>query len=336
MRADSLARDFGFAAAGAVLLLAIPFLTRSPAVSDFIVIVAANGLLATSLNLVIGYTGLVSFGHAIYFASGAYAYGLMMQSGHFSIPAAFALAVLFTAALAAVIGAICVRLSEIYFAFLTLAFQMLLHSLILSQVELTGGDQGLMGGLPRPPFLGVDLNQPYHLYAFVVVVFVACMLLMRLVVSSPFGYSLRMIRDNAQRASFLGVAVTRTKLICFVLSSAVASVGGVLFAIFFSGAFPEWGFWTKSGDAIFMIMLGGMQTFLGPLAGAAILHLLNDVVTAYTQHYGLVLGVIILIFALGLKRGLGDVLLDWARRRRERADAAERRKAAAPAEEAAS
>lgn len=316
MRAAGLSRDLAFAAAALALLLAVPFATAAPAVTDFIVIVAANALLATSLNLLIGYSGLVSFGHAIFFASGAYAYGLAMQSGDFSVPAAFALAVLFTTAIATVVGAICVRLSEIYFAFLTLAFQMLLHSIILSQVELTGGDQGLMGGLPRPPFLGIDLNQPYHLYAFVVAVFVVCMLIMRLLVSSPFGYSLRMIRDNAARASFLGVNVLRTKLICFVISSAIAGVGGVLFAIFFSGAFPEWGFWTKSGDAIFMIMLGGMQVFLGPLAGAAILHLLNDIVTVYTHHYGLVLGIIILIFALGLRRGLVDVIVDWLDRRR--------------------
>jgi branched-chain amino acid transport system permease protein len=328
MRTDSLARDLAFSAAALALLLAVPFLTASPAITDFIVIVAANALLATSLNLLIGYSGLVSFGHAIYFASGAYAYGLLMQSGDFSVPAAFALAVLFTAVLAAAIGAICVRLSDIYFAFLTLAFQMLLHSVILSQVELTGGDQGLMGGVPRPPFLGVDLNEPYHLYAFVVVVFVASMLVMRLLVSSPFGYSLRMIRDNAARASFLGVNVIRTKLICFTISSAVASVGGIIFAIFFSGAFPEWAFWTKSGDAIFMIMLGGMQVFLGPLAGAAILHLLNDIVTAYTHHYGLVLGVIILIFALGLRRGLIDVVVDWLRERRAGGQRAERRKPA--------
>ena len=318
MRNDSLSRDLAFSGAALALLLAVPFAIGAPAVTDFIIIVAANALLATSLNLLVGYSGLVSFGHAIYFASGAYAYGLMMQSGEFSVPAAFALAVLFTAVLSAVIGAICVRLSEIYFAFLTLAFQMLLHSIILSQVKLTGGDQGLMGGVPRPPFLGIDLNQPYHLYAFVVVVFVACMLIMRLLVSSPFGYSLRMIRDNAARASFLGVNVHRTKLICFVISSAIAGVGGVLFAIFFSGAFPEWAFWTKSGDAIFMIMLGGMQVFLGPLAGAVILHLLNDIVTVYTHHYGLVLGVIILIFALGLRRGLIDVIADWLNRRRER------------------
>ena len=328
MRAAGLSRDLAFAAASLALLLAVPFATDAPAVTDFIVIVAANALLATSLNLLIGYSGLVSFGHAIFFASGAYAYGLAMQSGDFSVPAAFALAVLFTAAIATVIGAICVRLSEIYFAFLTLAFQMLLHSVILSQVELTGGDQGLMGGLPRPPFLGIDLNEPYHLYAFVVAVFVACMVIMRVLVSSPFGYSLRMIRDNAARASFLGVDVLRTKLICFVISSAIAGAGGVLYAIFFSGAFPEWGFWTKSGDAIFMIMLGGMQVFLGPLAGAAILHLLNDFVTAYTQHYGLVLGVVILLFALGLRRGLVDVIVDWLDRRRESAAQAERSKPA--------
>ena len=137
-----------------------------------------------------------------------------------------------------------------------------------------------------------------------------------------------MIRDNAARASFLGVNVIRTKLICFTISSAIASVGGVLFAIFFSGAFPEWGFWTKSGDAIFMIMLGGMQVFLGPLAGAVILHLLNDIVTVYTHHYGLVLGVIILIFALGLRRGLVDVIVDWLRQRRENVERAEQRKPA--------
>lgn len=328
MRHDSLSRDLAFSGSALALLLAVPFAIGAPAVTDFIIIVAANALLATSLNLLVGYSGLVSFGHAIYFASGAYAYGLMMQSGQFSTPAAFALAVLFTAVLAAAVGAICVRLSDIYFAFLTLAFQMLLHSIILSQVKLTGGDQGLMGGVPRPPFLGIDLNQPYHLYAFVVVVFVACMLLMRLLVSSPFGYSLRMIRDNAARASFLGINVIRTKLICFVISSSMASVGGVLFAIFFSGAFPEWGFWTKSGDAIFMIMLGGMQVFLGPLAGAVILHLLNDIVTIYTHHYGLVLGIIILIFALGLRRGLIDVIVDLLRERRESVEQAERRKAA--------
>ena len=328
MRRDGLARDLAVSALALVLLLAVPPAIGKPALTDFIVIVAANALLATSLNLLIGYTGLVSFGHAIFFASGAYAYGLMMQSGAFGIPAAFALAVLFTAALAAVVGAICVRLNEIYFAFLTLAFQMLLYSIILSQVKVTGGDQGLMGGLPRPPFLGIDLNQPYHLYAFVVTVSVACMLIMRLLVSSPFGYSLRMIRDNAARASFLGVNVTLTKLLCFVISAAMASVGGILFAIFFSGAFPEWGFWTKSGDAIFMIMLGGMQVFLGPLVGSVILHLLNDIVTAYTSHYGLVLGVIILVFALGLRRGLVGLIVDRLELRRESAEQAARRKPA--------
>jgi branched-chain amino acid transport system permease protein len=321
-------RDLGLAGLGLIVLLLVPMLGAPPAIRDFIMFAMAYGLLAMSLNLLIGYTGLVSFGHAMFFASGAYAFGLAMQSGKFSIPAAFALAIVFTAVLALVIGAICVRLNEIYFAFLTLAFQMLLHSVILSQVELTGGDQGLMGGVPRPPFLGVDLNEPSHLYAFVVVVFVASMLVMRLLVSSPFGYSLRMIRDNAARASFLGVNVIRTKLICFTISSAVASVGGIIFAIFFSGAFPEWAFWTKSGDAIFMIMLGGMQVFLGPLAGAAILHLLNDIVTAYTHHYGLVLGVIILIFALGLRRGLIDVVVDWLRERRAGGQRAERRKPA--------
>ncbi|GAC1550053.1 MAG: branched-chain amino acid ABC transporter permease [Beijerinckiaceae bacterium] len=311
-----LRRDVGF---GLVLLLALLFLPTlfpQPALRDFLVYVIAYGLLAMSLNLLIGLTGLVAFGHAAFFASGAYTFGLLMQSGRLSIPVAMLVAILGTAALALVIGAICVRLKDIYFSFITLAFQMFLHSVILTWVSLTGGDQGLQGGIPRPVFLGIDLNNARTLYSFTVLVFVVCIAIMRQVSESPFGYTLRMIRDNPARANFLGVNVVRMKLGVFVLAGAMAGVGGIILALFVSGAYPEFGFWTTSGEAIFMLMLGGTQLFLGPLLGALLLETLNHYITIYTEYHGLVLGVIILIIVLGLRRGIADALFSYVTQRR--------------------
>jgi len=313
------ARDLLLAAAALAVLLVLPVMFPQPALRDFLVYVIAYGLLAMSLNLLVGFTGLVSFGHAAYFASGAYVFGLLMQTGRVSVPVAMLAAVGGTALLALAIGAICVRLKEIYFAFITLAFQMFLHSVILTSVDLTGGDQGLRGGIPRPPFLGIDLNDARTLYAFCAVVFVVCMVIMRQIAQSPFGYTLRMIRDNPARANFVGVDVLRVKLAIFVVAGTIASVGGIILALFVSGAYPDFAFWTTSGEAIFMLMLGGTQVFLGPVVGTVILQALNHYVTILTDHHGMVLGTIILLFVLGLRRGLADWVYAWAAARRVRA-----------------
>ena len=310
----SLAFETGLALAAFVLLALLPVVHPSKALVDFVIRMAALGIFASSLNILIGYGGMVSFGHGMFFASGAYAFGLLMQKAGTSIPVAIALAVLFSAALAAIVGAICVRLKEIYFAFLTLAFQMLLHSLIISWVPLTGGDQGLMGGIPRPPFLGIDLADQFHLYLFACAALVLCLLAMRHLMESPFGYTLRMIRDNAPRAQFLGIHVWRMRLAAFVLAGAFASIGGILMSLFVSGAYPEFAYWTMSGEGIFMLMLGGMSAFLGPLVGTALLLFLNDVVTRFTEYYGLTLGIVILLFALVFRRGVTDFALDAVQR----------------------
>lgn len=311
-------RDLLIALAGLVVLVAIGLGIDHAWPRDFLTSIFAAGLLAMSLNMLIGYTGLVSFGHAAFFALGGYIFGLLLQSPAFtgalgagSVPVALIAAVVGTGLYAVVIGAICVRLTEIYFAFLTLAFQMFLYSVILSWVDLTGGDQGLMGGIPRPVFLGIDLADQYHRYVFCAVLFVVCVMIMRIMTESPFGYTLRMIRDNATRAAFLGVNVTRVKLICFVVSSSIAAVGGVILALFTSGAYPEWAFWAQSGEAIFMIMLGGLNVFLGPILGAVALRILNDVVQMYTSHTEIVIGVVIMFVVLGLRRGILDFVKDW-------------------------
>jgi branched-chain amino acid transport system permease protein len=298
-------------------LIALPFLFSSKALLDFVIRCSAFGLFATSLNLLVGYTGMISFGHGMFFGLGAYGFGLIMQRTGVSIPVAFIGTLLITVIVSAAIGAICVRLKEIYFAFVTLAFQMLIHSLILSWTSLTGGDQGLRGGIPRPLFLGVDLSNHMHLYVVSCALLVIGLLLMRQIAQSPFGYTLRMIRDNASRASFIGIDVWRAKLAIFVLAALFASTGGIIMCLFVSGAYPEFAYWTISGEGIFINMLGGVTTFLGPMVGTVLLLILNDTVTRLTEHYGIVLGIVILFFAIGLRKGLMDFVVEWVEERRD-------------------
>mgnify|MGYP002628643537 FL=1 len=314
MTAGSFSREALIAAIVLAVLILIPIFSDSSAAVDFGIRLAAFAVFATSLNMLVGFGGMVSFGHALYFGAGAYSFGLIMQHFQLPIPLAFVLAVCFCATVAAVVGAICVRLKEIYFAFLTLAFQMLFHSIIISWTSLTGGDQGLMGGLPRPPFLGLDLVNPTDLYWFAVVVGVGSLLAMRYILQSPFGYTLRMVRDNPDRAKFLGVNVWRVKLLAFVLAGGFAGVGGIIMALLVSGAFPEFTYWTMSGEAVFMVLMGGVNTFIGPVLGAALLLGFNDIITRVTEHHGLALGAIILLFALVFKHGITDFIVQgWQR-----------------------
>ena len=308
-------RDALLAGVALLVLVLLPTVFPAKALSDFVIRLSAFAIFATSLNLLIGYGGMVSFGHGLFYGLGAYSFALLMQKTGTSIPVAFALTILINGAAAAVIGAICIRLKEIYFSFLTLAFQMLLHSCIIAWTSVTGGDQGLTGGVPRPAFLGIRLDDPHQLYVFCCVVLLISLLIMRHLMQSSFGYTLRMIRDNPRRAGFLGIQVWRIRLLAFVVAGIFGGVGGMLMSLFVSSAYPDFAYWTVSGEAVFMILLGGMNVFLGPLVGAGILLLLNDMVTKFTEHYSLVLGIVILCFALGLRKGLLGFIVDaWNKR----------------------
>ena len=297
------------------MLIIFYYILPDPGIHDIIQKVFILGLFAMSLNILIGYLGLIAFGHAAFFASGAYTLGLFLQSDFvlnlagFSIPVAIVLAVLVSSILATLIGVICIRLKDIYFSFLTLAFQMLIYSIILALVNITGGDQGLMGGFPKPPFLGINLGKPFDFYAFTIFISIITIVLLRQLIESPFGYGLRMIRDNSERPAALGFSNQKHKLIAFIIAGSIAGLAGSLQALLDVGAYPEWAFWSKSAEPLFMILLGGMHSFLGPLMGALIFEILNDFVTANTRYYGLVLGLVILCFVLGLKKGLLDWLL---------------------------
>jgi branched-chain amino acid transport system permease protein len=308
-------RDLLIALAALAVLWLLPTLFASKFLADFVIRLSAFAIFATSLNLLVGYGGMVSFGHGLFYGLGAYSFGLLMQKLGTSVPVAFLLTLLISAGVALVVGAICVRLKEIYFSFLTLAFQMLLYSSIIAWTPVTGGDQGLMGGVPRPPFLGIDLANPAHLYWFCATLLVVSLFIMWHLMQSPFGYTLRMIRDNPNRVGFLGITVWRMRLLAFVIAGVFGSIGGLIMCLFVSSAYPDFAYWTISGEAVFMVMLGGISVFFGPLVGAVILLLLNDFVTRITQHYGLVLGIIILAFALGLRKGLLGALVELLRNR---------------------
>jgi len=318
-------RTMLIAIAALVALIILGLVFPSPWLRDNMTALFASGLFAMSLHLLVGYTGLVSFGHAAYFALGGYVFGMTLQApgyvemmGSWSLPVAILLAMFGTGGAAFLVGLVCARLSEIYFAFLTLAFQMLLLSLIQGFVSYTGGDQGLTGGIPRPAFLGIDVTQSWDRYAFCATVFVAGIVVIRLITESSFGFTLRMLRDNEARAKFLGINTYRTKVTCFAMAGSLASLGGVILAIFTSAAYPEWASWSKSGEAIFMIMLGGVNTFLGPLVGALVMRIIDDVTLVYTTHTELAKGLVILFVVLVLKRGILDFVLDWYRARADR------------------
>ena len=316
MRTSSITRD-ALVAAGALLILAVlPLAFPGKAFSDFVIRMSAFAVFATSLNLLVGYGDMVSFGHGLFYGLGAYSFALLMQKAGTSIPMAFLLTVLISAGVAIVVGAICIRLKEIYFSFLTLAFQMLLYSLIIAWTPVTGGDQGLTGGVPRPEFLGIRLDDPHHLYLFCCAVLIASLFIMYHFVQSPFGYTLRMIRDNPRRAGFLGIQVWRVRLLAFVVAGIFGSIGGLLMSLFVSSAYPDFAYWTISGEGVFMILMGGIGVFLGPLAGAVVLLLLADIVTGLTEYFGLVLGIVILFFALGMRKGLLGFLFDFWKNRR--------------------
>jgi branched-chain amino acid transport system permease protein len=282
------------------------------------------GIFAMSLNLLIGYTGMVSFGHAAYFGVGAYTLGILLQKTSVGLFPALGLAVAASGLAALVIGFFCVRLGTIYFSMLTLAFAQIVYTVVIRWTALTGGDQGLIGGIRVPPIeigpVTLAVRAPLTLYYLSLLAAVVAFIVARVLVDSPWGLLLRAVRDNAHRVGFLGASVRALRLSVFVAAGTFAGLAGALMALYVGGAYPDFVFWTKSAEPIFMVLVGGMNTLLGPLAGAAVLVTLTALITRHTSLWGLVLGLILIAFTLFFKVGILDFLAGvWARTRRGRA-----------------
>ena len=278
------------------LLLMLPFM--------------AYGVILLGLNLLFGYTGLVSFGHALFVGIGAYTGAfLTTRAGIRSLEVIVLAAAVLGALAAALVGLLCVRYVKIYFGMLTLAFGMVFYTFLLKFYRLTGGDEGMQ--VLRPLLLGLNLDSmpktaylvgPYYYYCLGVLVVAAAV--MWRIVHSPFGLCLRTIRDNPAKAEALGVSVTRYRWYAFVISAVFAAVGGALLGPPTGNVDPTLAYWTHSGSLVFMALLGGFASFFGPVLGAFVFIFLQDAVMSVVSYWRLVFGAILAVIVIFAPGGL--------------------------------
>jgi branched-chain amino acid transport system permease protein len=265
-------------------------------------------LLATSYNLIFGYAGMVSFGHAAFFGLGAYAMAILTKNYGSSMLVGLLAAPVVAAIFAFVIGWFCMRTIRLYFSLLSLAFAQLLWVIVFQWYTFTGGSDGIQG-VPRPEFLGSHASY----YYFALGTTLLCFILMRFIVNSPFGWSLRAIRENTQRSQFLGINDRFYKLIAFTLAGAFAGVAGGLYCQFQKWADPDLLFWTTSANPVLMSILGGMFSFVGPSVGAVVFVVLREVIKVRTDYWPLVLGLVLLTLVLTLPGGIVGFVVDKSR-----------------------
>ena len=279
-----------------VLALAVAPLALPPFFLQLLTEIAIVGLFATAFNLLMGFGGMVSFGHAAYFALGAYAPALLVKRAGVPVLLALPAAPVVAAAGALLFGFFIVRLSHTYFAMLSLAFGQIVFTVIFKWKTLTGGDDGLLD--VWPPAL---LKSPAAYYYFTLAVVGVSVLALRAIVDSPFGYALRSVRENPRRARFIGIDVRRHQLVAFVISGAFSGLAGGLFAFYNGSVFPDFAYFTKSFEPLVIALLGGVQSFFGPLAGALGFKLLEWLVSRQWPVYwplflgGIVIAVIVLL-----------------------------------------
>lgn len=294
-----------------VVLLGLGFLLVPLLPGEFPTIVAVEililGLFAMSFNLIYGYMGQISFGHAAFFGLGAYATSILFRTlqtgtgeiGYYSFFLSLLVAIPVSAVGALIVGFFCVRLTGIYFAIFSLAFGELFFYVVFSWYGFTGGDNGIQGLLP-PPFFRHTGNY----YYFTLAVVAAAVTLLWRITRSPFGYSLRMLRDNRYRAAFLGINVRQCMLMNFVIAGTFAGVAGALWGPFQRSVSPVLLGWAQSGIPVFMTLIGGAGFFAGPMVGSIIYTALNAYVTRFTIYWPLTIGVIILVLVLFVPGGL--------------------------------
>lgn len=294
----------------ALILFALPLL-----VTPYQVTLLAYGLIfaiaALGFNLLLGYTGLLSFGHSAFFGMGAYSVAFIVKYLKITSMEAFILGgILASAAVAALFGLLCVRYTRIFFGILTLALSQVLWSLAFKFFWVTGGTDGLR--VPTPSLLGVQIAPgqdkmaflAHRYYYYVLVIFLAGVAVMWLIVHSPFGKALQAIRDNETRAEFVGVQVWHYRWVAFLISGIYTGLAGALWVPLNGLTTPDILIWTFSGKIVFFTVLGGFQTFAGPIVGAVVFNYLETYAVGHTVYWQLVLGVVLVVLVLALPAGI--------------------------------
>jgi branched-chain amino acid transport system permease protein len=269
-------------------------------------------LAAMSLNLLLGFTGVLSFGHAAFFGLGAYGVGMTIKYLIPSTPLGLLVGMLAALAAAMIIGALIVRLRGVYFAMVTIAFGQVFYFIAFRWNSVTGGDDGLSGWRRMPLDIGFArldiLGDDKAFYYFVLLCFAIATASMGLLLRSPFGRTLLAIRENERRARFLGVPVDLHIWLSFVVSCLFVALAGALFALLNNFADPRTLRWDQSGDFVIMAVLGGMRSFWGPLVGASIFVVLQDYVSSMTENWMSVIGLFFVLVVLFFPRGILGIL----------------------------
>ncbi|MDI1273147.1 branched-chain amino acid ABC transporter permease [Polaromonas sp.] len=296
-----------------ILALVAPMLGLYPV---FVMKLLCFAIFACAFNLLLGFTGLLSFGHAAFFGSAAYATGWVVKSLGWTPELGLLAGVVASGLIGLVVGLVAIRRQGIYFAMITLAIAQMVYFVCL-QAPFTGGEDGLQG-VPRGALFGLfSLESDIALYYLVVAVFVGCFLAISRIVRSPFGQVLKMIRENEPRAISLGYQVDRYKLLAFVLSAALAGLAGSLKTLVMGFATLSDAHWSMSGEVILMTLLGGVGTFFGPVFGAGIvISLQNMLADKVGSWVTVIIGVIFVMCVLAFRKGVVGELQAYLERRR--------------------
>ena len=305
----------GFAAGTAVMILLLAIAPLIGFYPVFVMKAMCFALFACAFNLLLGFGGLLSFGHAMFLGTAGYVSAYAAKSWGMTPELAILFGTLASALLGIVVGALAIRRQGIYFAMITLAMAQMMYFFYL-QTPFTHGEDGIQS-VPRGRMFGVlDLSQPLVVYYAVLVIFVAAFLFIHRVIHSPFGHVLKAIKENEPRAISLGYDADRYKLIAFILSATLAGLAGATKAIVFQLAALNDVHWTTSGEVVLMTLLGGMGTVFGPVIGAFIIVALENYLAPFGQWVTIITGVIFVICVLAFRRGIvGELGAWWANRR---------------------
>jgi len=295
-------------AVGVLLLAAVPpiaSLFNQPFYLDLLRRIMIFAIAAASLNLILGYGGLISFGHAAYLGVGGYAVGVLAHYGVYDGLLQWSLAIGASALVALVIGAVSIRTSGVYFIMITLAFTQMLYYLGIS-IEEFGGDDGMRLTV-RSRLPGLDLSDANTFYYLVLAILVLVLSLGHRLVNSRFGLVIRAAKSNEARTRAVGVSPYPYRLAAFVIAGAVCGLAGALLVNHTGYLTPEFMNWTRSGELMFMVILGGMGSLAGPVLGAFALLVLEDLLSGWTQHWQLILGPLLVLSVLFFRRGLAGL-----------------------------
>ena len=273
-------------------------------------VMLVTGLLATSLNLVLGYGGMYQFHHAVFYGVGAYTTALILAKTSLPAWVAFASAPLAAALAGLVIGLICARLSSLHFGMLQISLGSLIWAIVYRWYDFTGGDDGIHG-LPIPGVLSGTTSA----YYFILAITVLCLLLMFIIIKSPFGRILQALRDNPERCEAIGVNVTRHRILAMIVAAMFAGAAGSLFVTLEGSVFPELLSWTLSLEILIMCLLGGWFTFFGPMLGACLIISLRTFAGNYTEYWTLILGLMMMLTIFFLPKGVLGFVHDLFRPR---------------------